>query len=79
MALNAKQLQVIECIKNENPLVLVCYGAKRAGKTYILIWAFLALLAKFRNQNLSFILGGATQASLRRMSLMIWSRYLGKA
>lgn len=66
MPFNKKQQEVIDCVKAENPKILVCSGAKRAGKTYVLIWIFLGHIAKFRNKGLSFILGGATQASLRR-------------
>ena len=64
--LNKKQREVVECIRTEDPKILICSGAKRAGKTYLLTYAFLAHVASFRGQGLSFILGGATQASLRR-------------
>lgn len=77
--LNKKQREVVECIRNENPKILICYGAKRAGKTYILIYAFLAHIAAYRGQGLSFILGGATQASLRRNVLNDMEQILGRA
>lgn len=64
--LNRKQREVVECIRTEDPKILICSGAKRAGKTYLITYAFLAHVASFRGQGLSFILGGATQASLRR-------------
>ena len=64
--LNRKQREVVECIRTEDPKILICSGAKRAGKTYLLTYVFLAHVASFRGQGLSFILGGATQASLRR-------------
>lgn len=64
--LSTKQRKVVECIRTEDPKILICSGAKRAGKTYLLTYAFLAHAASFRGQGLSFILGGATQASLRR-------------
>ena len=64
--LTKKQIEIIECIKTENPKILICAGAKRAGKTFILGLAYLAHIAKYRNMGLSFILGGATQASIRR-------------
>lgn len=66
MPLNKRQKEVVNCVIHENPKILICSGAKRAGKTYILTWVFLAHIARFKNQGLSFILGGATQASLRR-------------
>ncbi len=64
--LSTKQREVVECIRTEDPKILICSGAKRAGKTYLLTYAFLAHVASFRGLGLSFILGGATQASLRR-------------
>lgn len=30
--LTKKQIEIIECIKTENPKILICAGAKRAGK-----------------------------------------------
>lgn len=76
--LNKKQREVIECVKTENPKITVCSGAKRAGKTYVLIWIFLGHIAKYRNKGLSFILGGATQASIRRNVLDDMEAILGK-
>jgi len=64
--LNRRQIEVVECIRTEDPKTVICHGAKRAGKTYILIYAFLAHMAAYKDKGLSFILGGATQASLRR-------------
>ena len=37
-----------------------------AGKTWILIYAFIAHIAKYENKGYSFILGGTNQASIRR-------------
>lgn len=64
--LTEKQREVVECIKTEDPKILICDGAKRAGKTFVLDLAFLAHIAKFKNKGLNFIIGGATQASIRR-------------
>lgn len=77
--LNKKQKEVVDCIKRENPKILICYGAKRAGKTYILIYAFLAHIAAFAGQRLSFIMGGATQASLRRNVINDMEQILGRS
>ena len=66
MKITNKQKEVIECIKNDNPKILICSGAKRAGKTWILIYAFIAHIAKYENKGYSFILGGTNQASIRR-------------
>jgi len=61
-----KQKEVIECARQENPKILVCAGAKRSGKTFVMTYIFLGHIAKYKNMGLSFILGGATQASIRR-------------
>lgn len=76
--LTKKQQEVVECIRTEEPKILVCYGAKRAGKTFILDLSFLAHIAKFKGQGLSFILGGAAQAALRRNVLDDLEDILGK-
>lgn len=73
-----KQLEVYKCFLNENPKILLCSGAKRAGKTYVLNWIFLNHIAKYRNKGLSFILGGANQASIRRNVLDDLENILGK-
>ena len=66
MKITDKQKQVVDCIRYENPKILICSGAKRAGKTWILIYAFIGHVAKYENKGYSFILGGTNQASLRR-------------
>ena len=76
--LNPKQKEVVECIKTEDPKILICYGAKRAGKTYILIWAFLHLISRFKNKGMSFILAGASQGALRRNVLSELEKILGR-
>lgn len=73
-----KQLQVLKCYAKENPKILICAGAKRSGKTFILTYIFLAQLAKFKNQGLSFIIGGSTQSSIRRNILDDVEKLLGK-
>ena len=64
--LNKKQIEVLNSIRSENPKITICYGAKRAGKTFFLILAFLAHIAMYKGQGLSFILGGSTLSALRR-------------
>ena len=66
MKITSKQKEVVDCIKYDNPKILICSGAKRAGKTWILIYAFIAHIAKYENKGYSFILGGTTQSSIRR-------------
>lgn len=73
-----KQMEVLRCIKQDNPKILICSGAKRAGKTFILIFAFLGHIQKYRNMGLSFIIGGASQATIRRNVLDDMEKILGK-
>lgn len=78
MTFTPKQLEVLECYAKENPKILICSGAKRSGKTYILEYIFLSHIAKYENQGLSFIIGGSTQASIRRNILDDLEKILGK-
>ena len=78
MTWTAKQREVIDCFRRDNPKILICSGAKRAGKTFVLSFIYLAHIAKFKNMKLSFILGGATQSSIRRNILDDWEQLLGK-
>ena len=59
MQFHELQKKVIASMKYDNPKILICSGAKRAGKTWILIYAFIAQVAKYENKGYSFILGGA--------------------
>lgn len=78
MELNKKQVEVMECVAIDNPVITVLSGAKRAGKTFILILIFLAKIAERKDQNVEYIIGGATQASIRRNVLNDMERLLGK-
>ena len=78
MRFHKKQKEVIKCIKYENPKILICSGAKRSGKTYVLTFAYMAHIAKFQNKGYSFIMGGATQSSIRRNILNDMENILGK-
>ena len=73
-----KQIEVLECFAKENPKILACSGAKRAGKTFILIKIFLAHISLYRNKGVSFIIGGTTQASIRRNILNDMELILGR-
>ncbi|MEK5133189.1 PBSX family phage terminase large subunit [Bacillus sp. FSL W8-0645] len=66
MELNKKQKEVWDSFVKERPKILLCSGAKRAGKTFVLLLAFLAHISKYQNKGLSFIIGGATQAAIKR-------------
>ena len=76
--LNPKQKEVWNCFINERPKILIASGAKRAGKTYVFILLFLMHIAKYENKGLNFIIGGATQASIRRNILDDMELILGK-
>lgn len=78
MALTEKQWEVVECFQNEEPKILICSGAKRSGKTFILNLIVLTHIARFKGQDLSFILGGASQSTIRRNVLDDWEKILGK-
>lgn len=78
MTLTNKQKEVFNCYRKDKPKILICSGAKRAGKTFILNFIFLTLIAQFKNMGVSFILGGASQASIRRNVLDDLESILGK-
>lgn len=78
MELTKKQAEVMECVALENPVITVLSGAKRAGKTFILTLIFLSKIAERRGQGVEYIIGGATQASIRRNVLNDIERLLGK-
>lgn len=76
--LTQKQNEVYQSFLKENPKILIASGAKRAGKTFVLNFIFLNHIVKYRNKGVSFILGGATQASIRRNVLDDLEKILGK-
>lgn len=78
MNLTPKQKEVMDSFIKENPKILLASGAKRAGKTFVFILLFLMHIAKYEGQGLSFIIGGATQASIRRNILNDMESVLGK-
>lgn len=61
-----KQLELLKCSVYERPKILLASGAKRAGKTYIMDIAFLKHMRAYKDKGVSFILGGATSATIRR-------------
>lgn len=78
MQLTPKQIEVFKCHAEENPKILICSGAKRSGKTFILDYVWLSHIAKYEGKGLAFILGGSTQASIRRNVLDDLEKILGK-
>ena len=79
MQFHELQKKVISCMKYENPKIMICSGAKRSGKTYVLTFVFLMHISKFKNKGYSFIIGGTTQASIRRNILNDLEAILGKS
>ncbi|MFV9833439.1 PBSX family phage terminase large subunit [Bacillus stercoris] len=78
MELNSKQQEVWNSFIEEQPKILICSGAKRAGKTFVLLLTFLGHISKYQNMGLSFIIGGATQAAIKRNVLNDMELILGK-
>ncbi|MGL4998554.1 MAG: PBSX family phage terminase large subunit [Cetobacterium sp.] len=58
--------------------ILVLYGAKRAGKTFILILIFVMMVAKNKGTGRKFIIGGATLATIRSNILDDLEKIIGK-
>lgn len=75
--LTKKQNDVLTCIADDDPIILILAGAKRAGKTFILNIIYLAHIAKYYGSGNSFILGGTTYSSIRRNVLNDWEQILG--
>ena len=71
-----KQKEVIRCVKEENPKILICNGAKRAGKTYVISTLMLGKIAEHYGEGKSFILGGATYSTIQRNVLNDWEEIL---
>lgn len=76
MQFTEKQLEVLETLIIDNPRVAVTAGAKRAGKTFVLNFAFLEKVRRFKNKN--FIIGGVSYYSIWRNILNDWEMILNK-
>lgn len=61
-----KQIEVLRCSLKEEPKIILASGAKRAGKTFVFLYAFLNHVKKFRDKGVSFIIGGATISTIQR-------------
>ena len=79
MQFHELQKKVIASMKYENPKIMICSGAKRSGKTYVLTFVFLMHISKFKDKGYSFIIGGTTQSSIRRNILNDLESILGKS
>ena len=78
MQFHELQKKVIASMKYDNPKIMICSGAKRSGKTYVLTFVFLMHISKFKDKGYSFIIGGTTQSSIRRNILNDLETILGK-
>lgn len=78
MQLTKKQTQVYKTFLEENPRIYILSGAKRAGKTFVATLMFLHQISRYKDMNLSFIIGGTNQASIRRNVLDDMEEILGK-
>ncbi|KAA0956644.1 PBSX family phage terminase large subunit [Planococcus sp. ANT_H30] len=78
MELTPKQIEVVDSVRTEDPKILIMSGAKRAGKTYVALLLFLAHVAKYEGQGLSFILGGATYSAIWRNILDDMEKVIGR-
>lgn len=67
----------IKALKS-NAKILVLHGAKRTGKTYILIIKFLQLVSSMKNKGRKFIIGGASKATIQANILDDMSAIIGK-
>ena len=79
MQFHELQKKVIASMKYDNPKIMICSGAKRSGKTYVLTFVFLMHISKFKDKGYSFIIGGTTQSSIRRNILNDLETILGKS
>ena len=57
---------------------LILHGAKRSGKTYVLIIKFLMLVASMKNKNYKFIIGGATSTTIKKNVLDDMGELIGR-
>ena len=76
--LTQKQEEVLKYWLNEMPKILVCYGAKRAGKTFILTLIFLMMVAMQKGKGYNYIIAGTTQASIYRNVLQDIEKLIGR-
>ena len=72
-----KQIKFLSCSIHDRPKILVASGAKRAGKTHIIIFGFLEHIIQYENKGVSFIIGGATSSTIRRNVLNEMEEILG--
>ena len=73
-----KQMEVFKFSVLQDPQMLILYGGKRAGKTFLLLYIYLCHISKFKDKGYNFIISGATQSSIRRNVLNDLEKLLGR-
>jgi len=73
----AKQVEIIRYDHNNDPLITICEGAVRSGKTVVNIDLFNFHIAEQRNLKRDFILTGYTIGSVERNVIKHWSERWG--
>jgi len=72
-----KQLEIIRYENRERPLITICEGAVRSGKTVVDIDLFNILIAEQRNLRHDFIISGHTIGSIERNVFTEWEKRWG--
>lgn len=72
-----KQIELLSCSIHDKPKILIASGAKRAGKTHIIIYGFIKHIKQYEGKGVSFIIGGATSSTIRRNVLNEIEEILG--
>ena len=75
--LTPKQIEVLSDYHKTDPIYTILEGAKRSGKTRLLILIWLEHIYKFKNQNKLFLLSGATQGSVEKNIIMEINQMFG--
>lgn len=75
--LTPKQIEVLSDYHKTDPIYTILEGAKRSGKTRLLILIWLEHIYKFKNQNKLFLLSGATQGSVEKNIIMETNQMFG--
>ncbi|MGL5057286.1 MAG: PBSX family phage terminase large subunit [Fusobacteriaceae bacterium] len=70
-----KQWSLIQKVKNENPRVCILSGGKRAGKTFSMVFLFLAEARKHKGKQ--FIIIGSSTGAVKRNIISELENYLG--
>lgn len=61
-----KQLQVLYYVKKFDPVITICEGAIRSGKTHCILWPFVQHIRKYKNRGVDFIILGYSIGSVDR-------------